>query len=223
MDEHEELRRIETDPGPRWFAPDALRPIHELNRRLLSILIEESRRRDGATPSAVALGELLVPVGDEILWRLARVPISLVDAEFQFDDGWSAVAAGKRHDTVQLSEAPLPRARVLELAALTFGLAATTAHSSRESARLIFGMSPVVADTFANFTVDDVNWLSQARAHWVRPRWHDRPQQWGRLLLTAEHADAARLPPVGIRAMNRLLADLEPATSAEIETRHSRR
>jgi hypothetical protein len=223
MDERDDLKRIETDPGPRWFAPEALRPIHDLNRRLLSILVEESRRRDGATSSTAALGEQLVSLDEEILWRLARVPISLVDAEFQLDEAWSAAAAGKRRDTVQLSESPLPRARALELAALTFGFAATTARSSRESARLIFGMSPVVADAFAGFTVDVVNWLGQARAHWVRPRWHDRPQEWRRLIETAEHAEAARLPPVGVRAMNRLLADLEPATSAESETRHSRR
>src|SRR5262249_22195340 len=161
------------------------RPIHELNRRLLTIAIDESRR-PGASQSSNALGEQLAPLNDEVLRRLAAVPISLVDAEFRLDEEWSTVARGSRH-SLQPLQPHLSRARTLELSTLTFGWASTIARTSRESARLIFGMSPVVADAFAGFTVDVVQWLSQARASWVRPRWHDQPQEWRRLIATADH------------------------------------
>jgi len=212
---------IDIAPIPRVFAPEALRPLHNLNRRLLDIVVDEWRRGSSVASIAV-LGEQLASLDDEILWRLARVPVSLVDAEFRCSEAWYAVTIGT-HSDHEVSESPLPRARALELAGLTFGLAATTARASWESARLMFGMRPAVADAFADFTVDLVQWLGQSRAHWVRPRWYDLPQEWCRLIATAEHAEIARLPPVSIRAVNRLLADLEPATCVEAETRHSRR
>lgn len=221
MDERIDPHWVYGAPMPRLFAPEALRPLHNLNRRLLDILVDESRRGTSVETIA-ALGKHLASLDEEVLWRLARVPISLVDAEFHHEEAWHGVTIG-RHSGHELFESPLPRARALELAGLTFGLASTTAQASQECARLMFGMSPAVANSFANFTVDVVQWLGQGRAHWIRPRWHDLPLDWHRLIQTAEHAEIVRLPPVAIRAMNRLLADLEHATCAEAETRHSRR
>lgn len=222
MEEPDDIRGVASESAPRWFAPESLRPIHQLNRRLLAILIDEARR-PAAAPSVAALGGRLTSVADTVIDRLAAIPISLIDAGFQLDEPWRAVASGNRRHPEQSLVSPLPRGRALELAALTFGLASTTARASKESARLIFGMSPSVANTFATFSLDIVHWLGHARAHWIRPRWHDRPAVWMRLVETAEHAQAARLPPVSVRAMNRLLADLEAATGAASEIRRSRR
>jgi hypothetical protein len=222
MSESENEPAIATEQGPRWFAPEALKPIHELNRSLLAILIEEAGK-SRATPALVAVGEQLEQVPAQVLARLAELPISLVDADFQADDAWSNLDAGYRTHSGHTSASYLPRPRAFELAALTFGLASATAHASPESARLIFGMTPRVADAFAHFGVEVVQWISQARAHWIRPRWHDKPHFWKRLIATAAQPEGARLPPVGVRAMNRLLADLELATCAADETRRSRR
>src|SRR5205807_1131647 len=111
-----------------------------------------------------------------------------------------------------VSESPLPRGRALELAGVTFALASTTAKSSQDAACIMFGMRQAVAEVFAGLSVDTVHRLGQTRAHWVRPRWHESPEDWERLIATTEHAEATRLPPVSLRALNRMLADLEPAT-----------
>src|SRR5262245_56267398 len=92
---------LEDDPpitiehSDRWFTPEALRPIHELNRRLLAILIEESGKST-VPPDLSALGELLAALSPQVLERLAALPISLVDAAFQTDDAWSSVDLGHR-------------------------------------------------------------------------------------------------------------------------------
>lgn len=193
------------------FSPAALRPLHNLNRRLFEILIDEWRRARGGPPAIAALGELLAALDDKVLRRLASVPICWVDAEFLNADAWSATALTGRASHA-LSESPLPRARALEVAGLTYALASSTAKASADAACIMFGMRPAVADAFAGFSVEMVHRLGQSRAHWVKPRWCETPQDWQRLITTAEHAEAARLPSVSLRALNRLLADLEPAT-----------
>lgn len=216
------LRRIDEPLAESPFAADALRPIHELNRRLLSILIDEARKPAGTTPSVSVLGQQLGRLPDEMQSRLAGIPISLVDAGFLLEHRWASIAAGSRHEKDSpISELVLPRPRALELAPVLFSLAASTARTSRESARLIFGMSLATADAFGQFTVPTVQWLGQARAHWVRPRWHCHPDIWGRLAWTAMHTGSAGVPPLGIRAVCRLLADLVLETHMEAETRNA--
>jgi len=222
MEDSGDIRGIAAEPASRWFAPERLRPVHQLNRRLLSILIDESKK-SAPESNLGMLGAQLSRVGDPGLERLAAIPLSLLDAGFQQDEIWHAVADGNRQEGTKVLESPLPRARALELGALTFDLASNTARESQESARLIFGMSASVASAFAGFSLDVVHWLGQARAHWIRPRWHAQPAIWKRLIETTEHSQSARLAPVGMRAMNRLLADLEAATRADSETRRSRR
>jgi hypothetical protein len=210
MDEDSQLQ-INTTPSPRWFAAEALGPLHNLNRRIFEILIDEWRRGSDATPGIAALGAMLAALDDELLWRLARVPICWVDAQFLSEEAWSVTTLSGSTGHV-IHESPLPRARSLELAGLTFALASTTAKATREWACIMFGMRPAVAEAFAGFSVETVHRLGQSRAHWIRPRWYNTPQDWHHMIATVEHAEAARLPPVSLRALNRMLGDLELAT-----------
>lgn len=201
---------VDTQTRAPLFHPTALRPLHDLNRRLFDILIDELRRSREISPAIAVLGAKLAPLGDDTLWRLARVPICWVDAEFLNETAWTETALTSRAAHA-LSESPLPRARAFELAGLTYALASSIAKSSSDAACIMFGMRPAVADAFAGFSVEAIHRLGQSRAHWVRPRWFDTPQDWQRLIATAESAEATRLPPVSLRALNRLLVDLEPA------------
>ncbi|MBS0422608.1 MAG: hypothetical protein JSR66_33180 [Proteobacteria bacterium] len=202
---------VDTQARLPLFSTAALSPLHNLNRRLFEVLIDEWRRRSDVTPGIAVLGAKLAPLSDELLWRLARVPICWVDAEFLRPDAWSSAALRGRGDH-SITESPLPRGRSLELAGLTFALASATAKASSDAARIMFGMHQAVADAFAGFSIETVHRLGQTRAHWVRPRWHQSPEDWQRMIATAEHAESSRLPPVSIRVFNRMLADLEPAT-----------
>jgi hypothetical protein len=206
MEDADDFGLVDHPSAPAAFAADSLRPVHHLNRRLLEILIEESRRRVGASAVALLLGRELAALGIEVRTRLATVPISLVDGGFKRDDWWRTISSG---EPSTLSELVLPRTRTLELAPLTFGAAAAIARISPESARLIFGMTVTVAQAFAEFPIDVVQRLGQTQAHLICPRWHHRPEIWRALIATAQRAEDARLPPVGVRAMNQLLADLE--------------
>jgi len=210
MEEWDDLPHVNTHSSPRWFDPEALRPLHNLNHRLFEVVIDEWRRGP-APPDIATLGAKLARLDDGLLWRLARVPVCWIDAEFSREEGWTETDAST--GTVPtLPDCPLPRARALELAGVTFALAAATAKESRETACIMFGMRPKVADSFARFSVETLHRLGQTHAHWVRPRWYETPQDWDRMIATAEHADVARLPPVSLRVLNRMLADLEPAT-----------
>jgi hypothetical protein len=202
---------IDTQARLPLFSTVALTPLHNLNRRLFDVLIDEWRRGRDVTQEIAVLGAKLAPLSDELLWRLARVPICWVDAHFLRQDAWSSAALCARGGH-PITESPLPRGRSLELAGLTFALASATAKASSDAACIMFGMHQAVAEAFAGFTVETVHRLGQTRAHWVRPRWHQSPEDWQRMIATAEHAEAARLPPVSLRIFNRMLADLEPAT-----------
>jgi len=194
------------------FDPAALGPLHNLNRRLFQVLVEEWRRGRNVTSEVALLGAKLANLSEDLLWRLARVPICWVDAEFLNEEAWGAAAALSTRAGNALSESPLPRGRTFELAGLTFALAATTAKVSPEGACIMFGMRRTVADAFAGFTVETVHRLGQNRAHWVRPRWYHSPEDWNRMIATAEQPDRARLPPVSLRVLNRMFADLDLAT-----------
>ena len=201
---------VDTQTRAPLFHPTALRPLHDLNRRLFDILIDELRRSREISPATAVLGAKLAPLGDDTLWRLARVPICWVEADFLNETAWTETGLTSR-GAHALPESPLPRARAFELAGLTYALASSIAKSSPDAACIMFGMRPAVADAFAGFSVETIHRLGQSRAHWVRPRWFDTPQDWQRLIATAESAEATRLPPVSLRALNRLLVDLEPA------------
>jgi len=202
---------IDTQAHMPLFSPAALQPLHDLNRRLFDVLIDEWRRGRSVVPEIAVLGAKLGALNDDLLGRLARVPICWLDAEFLDEKAWTAAALSTRTGHA-LSVSPLPRGRALELAGLTFALASTTAKASQEAACIMFGMRPAVAGTFGKLTIETVHRLGQIRAHWIRPRWYNSPEDWQRMISTAEHAETARLPPVSLRALNRMLADLEPAT-----------
>jgi len=70
--------------------------MHNLNRRLFEVLIDEWRRGRDVTPELAVLGAKLAPLNDELLWRLARVPICWVDAEFLNETAWSVAALSAR-------------------------------------------------------------------------------------------------------------------------------
>lgn len=215
---HGEIEGLSPSPDDR-LALQRLQPLHALNRRLLAVLVDESRRAAGEAAAAAIPCGILGSLDEGTIERLAQVPISLVDAGFQLDERWSTVASGQRDkEQERLCACAIPRARALELAPLTFGLAWATAQSSLHVAQIAFGMSHPVSEAIASLTVDVVQWLGQARAHWIHPRWHDRPSVWSGLIATAEHPESGRLPPVRIRAMNRLLADLERARAGSKET-----
>lgn len=221
--EIEGLRQSALHAADNGFTPQTLQPLYALNRRLLAILVDESRKTtDAAATSSLPCG-VLAWRDEGTIERLAQIPLSLTDAGFQLDERWRAVASGHQKEPEQLCESVMPRARALELAPLTFGLAWATAQSNRQVAQIAFGMSHTVSEIVAGLTVDIVQWLGQARAHWLRPRWHDRTDVWLGLIAAAEQPESTRVPPVRIRAMNRLLADLERARAGVKESRRAQK
>jgi hypothetical protein len=205
------LESIDTQARSLLFSPTALQPLHNLNHRLFEILVDEWRHPGEIAPAVTILGAKLAPLKQETLWRLARVPICWLDAQFGNTQVWSVSALSTRPGHTPL-ESPLPRGRAFELGGIMFALASTIAKASTSAACIMFGMRPAVAEAFAMLTVETVHRLGQTRAHWVRPRWYDSPDDWQRMIETAEHAEQSRLPPVSLRALNRMLVDLEPAT-----------
>jgi hypothetical protein len=106
---------------------------------------------------------------------------------------------------------------------MTFTLAWTVARAGVESARIIFGMTPLCARIISSLSIHRIQGLAEQHYDAIRPAWEDNPQIWRHLLSLTEAAPVARLPPVHVRAMQRQLAELSLATSASEPIRQPRR
>ena len=212
------------DTGGHSFAEAALAPVYELNRFVLDVLIDVAARPGGESRSrlAVALKRPLAGLTEAGRDRLSRCPVSLVDAGFRDDGRWSA-ALGRPDSEFPARESAFPHLPALRLAHQTFTLAWTSARANLESACIIFGMSRRCAGIVARTGLQSMERLAERHPDWVRPAWEGAPEIWHHLISMAEQDPQPRLPPLGLRALQRQLADLEPATCESGEIRASRR
>jgi hypothetical protein len=226
MDDSSDPRRFDFQPEFRWFTDSALRPVFDLNEVVLTGLVEAAKRpaHEMRVELAIELSDVLLSLDAETIKRMAQCPVCFLDAGFRDDARWLAVAAGADAAAAASEcEPAFPRLQAMQWAQTTFTLAWTVARSSPQSAAVIFGMTPQCARIVAGLVVQTVERLAERRSAWIRPRWERQAGVWRGLWRTAEQSIVARIPPVGVRAMLQMLADLEPATCANAETRHSRR
>jgi hypothetical protein len=212
---------FEETPLSGSFSEAALTPLFELNAFFLNVLVVSASRPSHERPHwALAQRPEWKQLSVAARQRIARCPVCLVDAGFQEDERWEAIA--RRDAPASAAAVGLPRWRAVELAHMTFTLAWTVARASLEGARIIFGMTPRCARIVSSLSVHRIQELSEQHYDAIRPAWEDHPQIWQYLLSLTEAAPAARLPPVHVRAMQRQLTSLALATGASHEIRHPR-
>ena len=224
MKSSEHVVPVHEDGAGRAFSESGLAPVYELNRFLLDVLLDIASRpsREIRSRLSVALKAPLGQLTDAARNRLSRCPVSLVDAGFRDDARWANAVAGPNTEA-PAGESAFPRLQALQLAHQTFTLAWTAARANPETACIIFGMSRKCAGVVARVGIQTMQLMAERHPDWVRPAWESQPEIWQRLIAAAVQEPQPRLPPVGLRALQRQLAELEPATRESGEIRPTRR
>jgi hypothetical protein len=212
---------FEEPPVSGSFSEPALAPLFELNAYFLNAMAASaSRPPEGRPHWALAQRPEWTQLRPTARQRIARCPVCLVDARFNEQERWEAIA--RRAPLASAAECGLPHWQAVELAHMTFTLAWTVARADREGARIIFGMTPPCARIISSFSIHRIQGLAEQHNDAIRPAWEDHPEIWRHLLSLTEAAPAARLPPLHVRAMQRQLSSLALATGASRQIQHSR-
>src|SRR5207244_2358773 len=79
-----------------------------------------------------------------------------------------------------------PRRSAVPLARATLMLAWHSLRADPETACVLLGMSPPVADLISALPLAEIDRIADRGFRHVQPRWHDRPAVWRNLLLAAQ-------------------------------------
>jgi hypothetical protein len=224
MTPRESWRPDDTETRPRLFSEASLAPVSELNNLFVEALIDAATRPAAEVRPrlASALHQSLTQLTSAARDRLSRCPICLIDAGFGDDARWVAVATQSNTSSLGSREVVFPRLQAQKLALQTFTLAWTTARADLEGACLIFGMALSSARAIARSSIQTMHGLAERHADWLRPAWEDQPEIWHQLLTMAMR-EMEPQSSLSLRALQRRLADLEPATGESNEIRSTRR
>jgi hypothetical protein len=186
---------------------DVLVPVAELNEQLLELLClaAEAVATDAiaagtvaAEASAPAAPPLLRALNDELCTltapmrsRLAQCPYLLLEAGFTQPEYWQPAAFRV------MDAAPAPGyfvgAEGTNLLRRSLLLAWHLARTNRVMARMTLGMTGACAERIAQCRLRDLEWLAELPPPWIRPRWHQRPEFWRRLIVAARREDPVPL------------------------------
>jgi hypothetical protein len=212
--------------GEDWknslFDRASLESVFELNALFLSTLARIATEPAIST-AGDAIGKLALSLSRQTVTAretLAQCPIALVEMGFRDGERWAR--AIEEPERMIISPGGIfPYLDAIRLANQTLMLAWTTAQTAWRGACIVFGMTREVADRLAHSSLQTIQRVAERYPHWVRPIWEHQPEMWD-YLVSMSNSPPKKLPPVGLRALQRRLADLEPATCEKNETRSSR-
>jgi len=190
-----------------WLRAGTLETVTELNELGLALLAEQ------AAVSGSAASALLQPIAE--LWRgldgaarqrAAGCPYLLLDAGFADADRWrgAPAAAPACYFTVPAAAG---------VARLVFIYAWHLARSQAAAARLLLGMPAPSAALISQYTLRQIQTLSENHPEWLRPRWPARVQVWRELLQAAASGEAAALERAQLRGLTLLAAEARLASA----------
>ena len=216
---HCETDGAATDEGVlrgNWLRAGTLDTLTELNELCLALLAEQ------AAVGGSAASALLLPIAE--LWRdldgaarrrAAGCPYLLLDAGFADPDRGRAPAAppqvGDGGTARYACYFTVPAA--VGVARLVFIYAWHLARSQAAAARLLLGMPAPSAALIGQYTLRQIQTLSENHPEWLRPRWPARLQVWRELLLAAASGDAALLERARLRGLTLLAAEARLAST----------
>jgi hypothetical protein len=196
------LRRVPARAEALHYA-QWLEPIYDLNRRMLALLtepVDEGAQHDfhAGTP----VGDALRDVDPSSREQLALCPFLLLDASFRDATRWTPSEHSEAAPTHCIAGT-----HVLGLARATCVLSWYLLRTDQVAAMLSLGVSRDCAATIARSGLTELQEVAARLVQhgWLKPRWHDRPQVWRRLIRLAQAT-----PPqsVAIHGLQLLLGDL---------------
>lgn len=200
---------------PEFFSADALDGLFELNQAVIAQLIAAAGRpaSEMRVQPAVALGSTLLALGSGACRYLARCPVALVDLEFRNAEWWRHVSQEKEPRAEGAPPGRFPHLQAMQLAQTALTLAWTLVGASRESAAVIFGLTPECATLLGRLGVPAIQRVAETYSHHLRLRWEMDMRFWRALLRiaqTMESSEQPRLPPIGTYVLQRQFVDLVP-------------
>ena len=185
--------------------------LFDLNRQIIELLVDVAAR-----PRSERIWASWRTAGDEVARldaaqreELAHCPFSLVDAGLREVRGWS------RADHIEPVQGELPFSPILlqnrldHLAHAAWLLAWHLVRSDMIAARLLFALNSASTFLMTQVTLTDIRRIAQeqVRNGRVRPRWHDRPDVWSRLIHTARSSPSDTFDSVTTRGLQLFLQE----------------
>ncbi|MDY6944882.1 MAG: hypothetical protein SXG53_04110 [Pseudomonadota bacterium] len=211
-----ESNSVDTPPGghdgPRH--PQAFASLFDINRQTIALLIDVSTTAatDRSWSGWRTLGNELAQLDATQRESLARCPFSLIDAGLRDTPRYSR--ADRVPDPPAQAELPfstvLLQTRFNHLAQAAYLFAWHLVRSDVITARLVFAMNSASASLMAQVTLTDIREIAQeqVRNGRVRPRWHNRPDAWFRLMHMARSPPRDDFATVTTRGLQLFLQEL---------------
>jgi hypothetical protein len=214
MDAHPDLSLRSTTVAFRRPDAHAQRLIAELNERCLDVLMLLAKRGPPTPRNTLALHlrPLLRSVRPDVRRRAAQIALPLIDMEFRNSEWWQALKSDSGHCSKH-SPPDVPKRAMVQLTRATLIFCWHSVHTDLESARVLFGMSPTVADIIGALRLADIEQIAERQFRHLRPRWQDRPWLWRKLLNAAHSNDHRVVRDFHVHALQVLVGESIPRTS----------
>lgn len=192
--------------------PQSFASLFDLNRQTVALLVDIA-----TTPQSNriwlgwrTLGNELARLDATQREDLAHCPFSLVDAGLREAPQWSQA------DHIEPAQGELPfsptllQTRLDHLAHAAWLLAWHLVRTDVIAARLVFAMDSASTSLMAQVTLTDIRRIAQEQVcnGRVRPRWHNRPDIWSRLIHTARSSHRDTFANVTTRGLQLFLQEM---------------
>ena len=184
----------------------SLEPIYDLNRRVLALLAEHIDAGTQSDLLGTSIGYALRHIDPSIRDQIALCPFLLVDASFGDGSKWKTLEVVPEYAEAASLETD-PVRRVLPLARATCGLSWCLVRTDPVAARLVLGVSIECAGVIARCGLTELHEVAARLVQFggFKPRWHDRPEVWKRLIHLAQTKSRC---PVAVHGLQLFLGDL---------------
>ena len=193
----------------RWRSARVLDAVRQVNGHLVSAFIELARSGSAATVVVARNLDDLCRLDATASRRAARMPILLLDLNFQRDDWWRIAASlgqGVREATENVSG--LPADLAAELTREVLIVAWLAVNEDRQAAKLMFGMSDTVAAVISELTPQQLDRAAARSSQQLQIRWENKSEFWPQLLAAARSGDADDLCEIYLRGIQLLGGEL---------------
>jgi hypothetical protein len=191
-----------------WLGAATLESMEELNAEVLALLTAQCRAGGAQLPLIQDVSDLLLNLDAASMRRAAGSAVLLVDAGFTDGSRWSDAIVGGVNDRHCAATEPFFTVdAAVGVMRLVMTQAWHLARSEPAAARLLLGLSATNVAVIGGCTLNRLLVLAQSRAHWLRPRWENRPRIWRDLLRTAAEGDTGALERLRVRGLHLLAAD----------------
>jgi len=178
-------------PDLESIGPDVLSPVCDVNEQCLRLLGQVARSSSDIGNDFVSEPFVLLRCVDASTQaRAARFPFLLVDIRFRDRAWWRDVLTQPERSWNDPSWlARLPRSSAVKLTRATLILVWHTVRLDLESAMVLLGIAPAVAEVIGELPLRDIDRIAERHYRHMRPRWEDRPAVWHQLLDCAQTGD----------------------------------